>query len=337
MDKRYQVFISSTYADLKDERRNVFQALMEMDCIPAGMELFPASDDDQWEFIKRVIDDCDYYMLIIGGRYGSMTAEGISYTEKEFDYAVEHGIRVIALVHEEPDSLPLAKSELDPITREKLTTFREKVCTGRLVKFWKAPAELAGLAVLSLTKTIKFYPALGWIRPTSQASNAALSEINELRKDNAALRGRLLEYEAAASAAASGIAELDTDVEVEGKETYSIGRSHNAFKRPWTVSLTWRRLFSLIAPYLMNHPNDETVKLQLSIVVWQTGDFNGTSPEINDQLFRTISIQFKALGLVKIDYLATNKGGMALFWSLTKRGEHLMISERIVKSTQPPD
>ena len=53
---------------------------MEMDCIPAGMELFPAADEEQWEFIKRVIDDCDYYVLIIGGRDGSLTPEGISYT-----------------------------------------------------------------------------------------------------------------------------------------------------------------------------------------------------------------------------------------------------------------
>ena len=41
MDKRYQVFLSSTYADLKDERQKVIQDLMEMDCIQAGMELFP--------------------------------------------------------------------------------------------------------------------------------------------------------------------------------------------------------------------------------------------------------------------------------------------------------
>src|SRR5262245_7703854 len=103
MNKRYQVFVSSTFADLKDERRSVIQTLMEMDCIPSGMELFPAADEEQWTFIKRVIDDCDYYLLIIGGRYGSTTSDGISYTEMEYDYAVSKGMRVIALVHESPD------------------------------------------------------------------------------------------------------------------------------------------------------------------------------------------------------------------------------------------
>src|SRR5215212_5957087 len=114
MDKRYQVFVSSTYADLQHERRSVIQTLMEMDCIPSGMELFPAADEEQWEFIKRVIDDCDYYLLIIGGRYGSTTSEGISYTEKEYDYAINKGIKVIALLHERPAEIPLEKSETNP-------------------------------------------------------------------------------------------------------------------------------------------------------------------------------------------------------------------------------
>ena len=89
MDTRYQVFVSSTFADLEEERKNVIQTLMEMNCIPAGMEFFPAIDEEQFEFIKRVIDDSDYYIVIIGGKYGSLTTEGISYTEKEYDYAVK--------------------------------------------------------------------------------------------------------------------------------------------------------------------------------------------------------------------------------------------------------
>ena len=139
MDIRYQVFVSSTYADLRSERQKVIQTLMEMDCIPAGMEIFPAADEEQWEFIKRVIDDCDYYLLIIGGRYGSTTSEGISYTEKEYDYAVESaGLPVIALLHENPDEISLEKSDIDPDLRDRLTRFRNRVSENRLVKLWKS-------------------------------------------------------------------------------------------------------------------------------------------------------------------------------------------------------
>ena len=83
MEKRYQVFVSSTFRDLELERQEVMHALLELDCTPSGMELFPAANETQWNLIKKVIDDCDYYVLVIGGRYGSIGPEGISYTEME--------------------------------------------------------------------------------------------------------------------------------------------------------------------------------------------------------------------------------------------------------------
>ena len=51
MENRYQVFVSSTYQDLQEERQEVMQALLELECIPAGMELFPAANQDQWTLI----------------------------------------------------------------------------------------------------------------------------------------------------------------------------------------------------------------------------------------------------------------------------------------------
>jgi len=131
MEKRYQVFVSSTFADLQDERSRVLQTLMEMDCIPAGMELFPAADEEQWAFIKKIVDDCDYYLLIIGGRYGSISSDGVSYTEKEYDYAVSKGMKVVALLHAKPLEIPVGKSEMDSQSRVKLESFREKVKQGR--------------------------------------------------------------------------------------------------------------------------------------------------------------------------------------------------------------
>ena len=70
MKKMYQVFVSSTYEDLIDERIKVLNALLSFSCIPAGMELFSAGCDEQFEYIKRVIDRVDYYVLIVAGRYG---------------------------------------------------------------------------------------------------------------------------------------------------------------------------------------------------------------------------------------------------------------------------
>ncbi|HYW11038.1 MAG TPA: DUF4062 domain-containing protein, partial [Longimicrobium sp.] len=120
MDKRYQVFVSSTFIDLQQERQEVMQALLELDCIPAGMELFPAGNDDQWSLIKKVIDDCDYYVVIVGGRYGSEGPEGLGYTEMEYRYAVDQGKPVMAFLHKCPGELAAIRSEKSREGQEKL-------------------------------------------------------------------------------------------------------------------------------------------------------------------------------------------------------------------------
>jgi hypothetical protein len=95
MQKKYQVFISSTYTDLVEERQIILRSILDLGHIPSGMELFSAADEEQFAYIKKIIDECDYYVLVIGGRYGSIDDSGISYTEKEYDYAVEKGVHVL--------------------------------------------------------------------------------------------------------------------------------------------------------------------------------------------------------------------------------------------------
>ncbi|WP_238271800.1 DUF4062 domain-containing protein [Methylobacterium cerastii] len=83
MEKKYQIFISSTYLDLIDVRREIAKAVLRQTEIPAAMEDFGSVDRAALEYIKAVIDQCDYYVLIIAGRYGSIDESGLSYTEQE--------------------------------------------------------------------------------------------------------------------------------------------------------------------------------------------------------------------------------------------------------------
>jgi hypothetical protein len=66
------------------------------------MELFTAGDKSQMKTIEQWIDESDVYMLILGGRYGSIEpASGLSYTELEYDYANINGKPIFATVIEE--------------------------------------------------------------------------------------------------------------------------------------------------------------------------------------------------------------------------------------------
>lgn len=181
--KRYQVFVSSTFADLEVERGRVMQTILNYDCIPAGMELFPAMDEEQYEYIKRIIDDSDYYLLIIGGCYGSVDESGMSWTEKEYYYAVSRGIPVIAFIHEDYSKLPARKTDQDDKKLRKLNAFKRKVATGRLIRKWTNADDLELAVANSLAKVIKHHPRIGWVRADKVISGDSSKVIDRLTKE----------------------------------------------------------------------------------------------------------------------------------------------------------
>ncbi len=166
MNKKYTVFLSSTYDDLREERREVIQTLLELDCIPCSMETFPADNDEQFEFIKSVIDECDYYVLIIAGRYGTIGKNGMSYTEMEYRYAIDKGIPVLTFIHSDISAISFEKSEKDEQNRKKLDAFIEYASCNKLVKFWNGKEDLAAKVSTSMVSVIKRHPTNGWIKGT---------------------------------------------------------------------------------------------------------------------------------------------------------------------------
>lgn len=182
---KYQVFVSSTYEDLKEERKEITQAILESDCIPIGMEMFPASNKTQWEVIKSVIDESDIYLVIIAGRYGSEgndeNGKRVSYTEMEFDYALKTGKPIIALVYEDIGLLPRSKCETSETKNKKLKKFIEKVRTGRMIKKWsnKDNMKSAALTALADVKESEKGKMSGWIPYKNAAQYENLAEENE--------------------------------------------------------------------------------------------------------------------------------------------------------------
>lgn len=184
MEKRYQVFISSTFQDLKNARQEVSQALLRADCFPAGMELFPAADEEQFEFIKTIIDQSDYYIIISAGRYGTIHPEtGLSYTEMEYDYAVETGKPVIRLLHKDPfNELKGEFIEKSDEGREKLQAFRAKMSGATLVHHWISAAELLVGVVFGLQDAQQRNPSVGRIRGDQAIDTRTLKELSDLRE-----------------------------------------------------------------------------------------------------------------------------------------------------------
>lgn len=178
--KLYTVFVGSTFEDMKDIRAAVLQELNSSeDYIPIGMEYFTASYEEQLEYIKDRLKNTDIYVLILGGRYGSLIPktrpgeEDKSYTQKEYEMAMEDpDIRVLAFLYSNPEDLPGKKRWKDDKEHELLTKFRDKVKDDLLAKFWHpgdTPEKIAAYVYQSLTQMDK--SALrGWVRGTSGSS-----------------------------------------------------------------------------------------------------------------------------------------------------------------------
>ena len=180
--KKYQIFVSSTKEDLGAERQAVYEAILDLGHIPAGMEWFPSSDLSQWDYIEKQLATTDYVVLISAGKYGSIVpGESISWTEKEFDYCHSQGIPVLSFLIEDIDALP--GNRIDSGHRAGLEAFRKKLSNGRLMKTYNTPSDLKSKVIAALSQSFNDNPRVGWIRADEVDQMVASSaDLGEMKK-----------------------------------------------------------------------------------------------------------------------------------------------------------
>lgn len=192
MKKKLQIFISSTYTDLIEERQAAVSAILKAGHIPAGMELFTAGDESQMETIKRWINESDVFMLILGGRYGSVEpTKSLSYTELEYDYAVQSGKPLFAVViDEEALDRKVKDKGVGVIEKEhprELKAFREKVLS-KMSAFFKDAPEIKLAVYETIPDLINKHDFKGWVSGNEIPDIQSFTDqINKLREENSRL------------------------------------------------------------------------------------------------------------------------------------------------------
>lgn len=99
--KMYSAFISSVFESLRDERSVVIDCLLDNKVFPVCMEHFTVSTSGKFSDIEEKIDDSDFFILLLGRYYGSCDDEGVSWTEREYDYAVSRKKEILVLICDE--------------------------------------------------------------------------------------------------------------------------------------------------------------------------------------------------------------------------------------------
>ena len=334
MEIKHQVFVSSTYKDLIEERKEVIHALLELDCIPAGMELFPATDEDAWSLITEVIDGCDYYLLILAGKYGSTNSDGVGYTEMEFDYAISKGKPVICFVHEDIGNLPSSKVEGSEVGKERLKSFREKA-QQKHCKFWASAHDLGGKVSRSLVQLKKKHPSHGWVPGKYAADQKMLSEMERMRS-------RIIELELN-TLTRNDAPPQDFDELVGGDDQYSlvyklcVDEDNNTKKI--TLSVTWDKIFSYCGAALSGECTTEELREKIRLAYYHAIpdeylELNGFERIIlyyncEDQ----IHVQLQALGLMAPGDKKRAVSDTNTYWKLTPFGEKYLIQIRALRKS----
>jgi len=352
-EKRYQVFVSSTYRDLIEHRQLVMKALLQVNAIPAGMELFPASDDDAWTLIQRAIDESDYYVVIVGGKYGSTDENGVSYTEREFDYASERQKPIMAFLHKSVDILPRGKTETDATACQKLDRFRQKA-EEKHCKYWTTPEELTIAVLTSYHHLLHTKPATGWVRGDRAKTIEELEQLTKAQDTVRELEVELGQYRKQQAAELSLFAQGTEPLTLHF--TYFFGKDG---QDGHTAEFTWDDIFRVVAQQILNDPTEEQVRLALDGYAKRNAPPRGASADLSSFGLRlsqddldTIKLQFLGLHLITVDHFTTRHEPpksehmwirlpstiqTEVLWKLTARGSDYLARLAAVRRTPRPE
>lgn len=268
---------------------------------------------EQFEVIKKVIDLCDYYVLIIGKRYGSVHPDtGKSYTEMEYDYAIERGIPVLVFAIDDNVKLASDKIETDEDKKDKLKKFRTKAMTNRLASIWASTEDLTGKLAISIMKAKTEIKRLGWQRAVDFDEASLRREIMELKNANEQIENDL-------QIARDEISSLteQTDVAFENQEIkieyYYRNRGQN-YKNHDSRSAALKEIFKVISIEMLDISISESrikdvIKNQFLLDYYER-DFD------DQQLIKKLLNQYQALGLI---YSSWSNKNNALFWGFKKK------------------
>lgn len=179
MDKKYQIFISSTYIDLKEIRSIAFTTILEMGHIPVGLDIFRVGEEYSTEkYVSKYIDSSQIIIVIIGDRYGSKAKSGKSFVEEEYLYALSKNKKTLFFI----------KSHYRQVDDPNYQSFIKKIMTDNMVVLWDDAIDFKVKLVSNISLALTNSPPPTYWAKTSDAldvtDNDYLSNLRTLLSSN---------------------------------------------------------------------------------------------------------------------------------------------------------
>jgi hypothetical protein len=257
-----------------------------------------------------------------------MDSGGVSFTEREFDYTVSKGKTVIALLHDDVQSLPRKNFDEDSTLEIKVDSFRDKVKNERMVRFLNNKDQLVSATMQAIIKAIVTYPASGWIRGDEVASDDVMKQYIQLRANYDDLN---LKYAALVDRSKLEFTDLATFNEVFTIEYYFYA---NGIKFRVRYNATWGYILKIVGPNLHTPRTLDRILRDIKTHIEGLGP-GGSFITLNQMHADTIRFQFHALGLLNVESTEVKGEGTQNSISLTQKGKAELLKLIAVRSGMP--
>lgn len=324
LDRRYQVFLTTSGKDMQPEREIVIQNLISMGFFTWGMESRSALGR---AYSRRQIEDCDYVLLLLGSQYGMLSASGLGYMHLEYIYTVTKQKPMIVFMHDQPDARAEALQEQHPELRQKFRDFRQQLLkeVDHVVMYHNL-RDLELLVRSNMPKLIEQHPTIGWVRP--QSLQIFQDEIDDLKVKLA--QARLEQDQVQADQFLSmPLASIDDLFSFEYQmHAYQTGHVQELSV---TKQCTWSALLKLLSQaFAQPQPEEKFAKVINDYLKQQAlMDARTEIPQVHT--VAQIQMNFRALQSIK-QQMRRNEwiipvgrdDRQRLLWKITRKGELLL-------------
>ena len=329
VEKRYQVFISTTYPDMQSARQALMLPLLDLGMAPMSMDLHSAETNNLMPVVQRMIDDCDYFVILLGGRYGTLSPLGLSYTHREYIFAATKRKPIVTFIHDQPFNLPAQAREDSREGQVRRDDFARLLENKTLAFRWRDERELSEQVAKVMPDVMRQHPAAGWVKSGSVEKSAG-GETERLRRRVAELEKEREEWLSGQRTPARHLA--------RGSDRVTLDYSCNVYEggdckvAMASCELDWNRVFACVAPLMLNPVSEPVMQKALEDYIARKAlddvlaDFPKAHAVRNVVLaghaFNQIKVHLRALGLIN-KTSDNDSRGMPL-WRLTAQGDTAM-------------
>lgn len=331
LDKRYQVFISTSGAEMQPERIILSQTLVGMGFFSWGLEQRTPLNT---AFARRQIDDCDYVVILLGSQYGEQSVSGVGYMHLEYIYAVTKQKPIIVFMHEDPASRDPSLHDTKPELQEKFKEFRQLLQQEADQVFcYRTLRDLEMAVRLNMPQMLERYPVSGWVRP--QNTQALHDEIDQLKAKVAQLERD------------GGTREVDPFLslpKVSMHEVFSFEYRMHAYQdgnfKELKVQkrLTWAQLLAILGSTFINPTPEEFFSKRVNEYLNETGLADARAEMPRAHAVARAQINIRALHSLKLqmrqnDWIVPSgrDDRQRLLWQITRKAQKLLDSNLLDK------